>query len=232
MMRRTLIGALAIVALTPLATLHAQSSSYLYDGFSQNEVGKYWIEARVLNEGQKCYTFDIDSFATKAECDAALPGEMQRNPNWTFFGKCEQVTKNSYTYTFTAPICPGSIAKYGLKLTAGGPSKSTADGPAGDLSSPDGPPGDLTGGGLVNPLKSINSLEDLLTAILDAVVRIGSIILVLALVYVGFLFVVAQGAEEKIRNAKTALLWTIIGGLILLGASAIGAVISATVDNL
>lgn len=87
-------------------------------------------------------------------------------------------------------------------------------------------------GGLQNPLNNINSIDDLLGAVLGAVVRIGSIILVLALVYIGFLFVVAQGNEEKLKSARTALLWTVIGGLILLGATAIKEVITATVDAL
>ncbi|MEK7510913.1 MAG: pilin [Patescibacteria group bacterium] len=86
--------------------------------------------------------------------------------------------------------------------------------------------------GLTNPLNSIDSLPQLLAAVLAAIVRIGTIILTLALVYVGFLFVAAQGNEEKISNAKSALLWTVIGGLILLGASAIGAVIGSTVGKL
>ena len=87
-------------------------------------------------------------------------------------------------------------------------------------------------GTLANPLNNISTLPQLLTAILNAVVQIGSIILVLALVYSGFLFVAAQGNEEKIRSARTALMWTVIGGLILLGATAIQAVITSTVQGL
>ncbi len=52
------------------------------------------------------------------------------------------------------------------------------------------------------------------------------------LVYVGFLFVAAQGNEEKIRSARSALVWTLIGGLILLGATAISKVIQATANTL
>jgi hypothetical protein len=84
------------------------------------------------------------------------------------------------------------------------------------------------GEGLKNPLNNIDSLPDFLNAILHAVVQIGSIILVLALVYTGFLFVAAQGNQEKISAARSALMWTVIGGLILLGAEAIGLVIQAT----
>lgn len=87
-------------------------------------------------------------------------------------------------------------------------------------------------GGLTNPLNSINSLPDLLDAILKAVVQIGSIILVLALVYVGFQFVVAQGNEEKLKSARSALMWTVIGGLVLLGAQVIESVILTTVKAL
>lgn len=89
-----------------------------------------------------------------------------------------------------------------------------------------------SGGGLVNPLNSISSLPELLRAILGGVVQIGAIFLTVMIVYVGFLFVAARGNEEKISSARSALLWTIIGGLILLGASAIELVIEATVKTL
>ena len=84
---------------------------------------------------------------------------------------------------------------------------------------------------LVNPL-GVDSIEDLLAAILRGVVQIGSILLVLALVWVGAQFVFAQGNEEKIRSARQALLWTVIGGILLLAAEAISLVLQATVENL
>lgn len=67
---------------------------------------------------------------------------------------------------------------------------------------------------------------------MDAAIKIGGIILTIALVWVGFLFVAARGNEEKISRAKAALMWTIIGGLILLGAKAIQSVITTTVTSL
>lgn len=127
----------------------------------------------------------------------------------------------------------------GSEGVSGGPTGSggTSGGPTGSGGTSGGPTGSggvsgTSQGGLTNPLNSIDSLPQLLEVVLKAIVQIGTIILTLALVYVGFLFVVAQGNEEKITNAKNALLWTIIGGLILLGASAIGAVIGSTVDKL
>lgn len=87
-------------------------------------------------------------------------------------------------------------------------------------------------GGLTNPLNNVCSLDDFLRAILGGVIQIGTIILIMMLVYVGFLFVAARGNAEKLQGAKSALVWTVIGGLILLGATAIQAVISETVKSL
>ncbi|MDP2816115.1 MAG: hypothetical protein Q8O19_05490 [Rectinemataceae bacterium] len=87
-------------------------------------------------------------------------------------------------------------------------------------------------GGLVNPLNKVCSLDDFLEAILGGIVEIGTIILIMMLVYVGFLFVAARGNAEKIQSAKSALVWTVIGGLILLGATAIQMVITETVGSL
>jgi ABC-type uncharacterized transport system permease subunit len=85
--------------------------------------------------------------------------------------------------------------------------------------------------GLVNPLNA-SSLTDLLQEILNYVVQIGSIFLTLALIYIGFLFVQARGNPEKVGKARNALLWTVIGGLLLLGASALATVITSTISNL
>lgn len=89
-----------------------------------------------------------------------------------------------------------------------------------------------SGGGLVNPLNGVCTLQQFLKAILKGVVEIGTIILIMMLVYVGFLFVAARGNSEKLQSAKSALLWTVIGGLILLGATAIQLVIEGTVSSL
>lgn len=87
-------------------------------------------------------------------------------------------------------------------------------------------------GGLTNPLNGIDSLPEFMDKILQAVVQLGSIVLLFAIIYVGFKFVTAQGNEEEIRSARSALMWTVIGGLILLGAQTIGLVISTTVNSL
>ena len=85
---------------------------------------------------------------------------------------------------------------------------------------------------LINPLQGGASLESFLGSILAFVIRIGAIVVVLMLVYIGYLFVVAQGEPAKLTEAKKALLWTIIGALVLLGAVAIKDGIIATVNAL
>jgi hypothetical protein len=85
---------------------------------------------------------------------------------------------------------------------------------------------------LLNPLQGGASLESFLNSILAFVIRIGTIVVILMLVYVGYLFVAARGNESKITEARKALLWTIIGALILLGAKAIAIGIEATVQAL
>lgn len=91
-----------------------------------------------------------------------------------------------------------------------------------------------SGGGetLVNPLKGIQSLPELIDKIIQGVVQLAGIALMIALVIVGFRFVAAQGNPAKIQKARTALMWTLLGGLILLGASGISRLIAETVQNL
>jgi hypothetical protein len=60
---------------------------------------------------------------------------------------------------------------------------------------------------------------------------LGTLIMLPTGLLVSF-FVAAQGNEEKIRSARSALVWTVIGGLILLGAKAIALVIEQTVSTL
>lgn len=94
--------------------------------------------------------------------------------------------------------------------------------------------GNIGGGSitLINPLGAGTDLPTLLNKILGFVVYIGAIIVIFMLVYVGFLFVTARGNETKITEARKALLWTVVGALILLGAQAISLGIQATVQAL
>lgn len=86
-------------------------------------------------------------------------------------------------------------------------------------------------GFLENPLGAGTDLNELVSDILHLIVQVGSIVVILMLVYVGFKFVTAHGEPGAISEARSALLWTLIGALILLGAEAIAQGIQATVNE-
>jgi hypothetical protein len=95
--------------------------------------------------------------------------------------------------------------------------------------------GSQNGGGsgiqLQNPLKS-TSLMGLLNTILDVIMVFAVPLIVFFIIYAGFMYVTAQGNPGKIETANRALLYAVIGGVIILGAKVLLAVISGTVDSL
>lgn len=88
---------------------------------------------------------------------------------------------------------------------------------------------------LINPIGgsiTMDTIPQLISAILDVVVRIGSVVLVFMIIYSGYIFVTAQGNMEQLTKAKHTLKWAIIGGALLLGAWALSLGIGETIDNL
>ena len=85
---------------------------------------------------------------------------------------------------------------------------------------------------LDNPMTGINSIEELIAEILKIVVTIATPIAILAMIYSGFLFVKARGKPEELESAKTTLKYTIIGIVVLLGASLLATVIKGTITGL
>jgi len=95
-------------------------------------------------------------------------------------------------------------------------------------------PSDPTGcgnGELCNPLKS-TSITDFLLTIIEVILIFAIPIVVLFIMYAGFLYVTSQGDEAKIKKAHSALTWAIVGGVIILGANLIIKVIQGTVETL
>ncbi|OHA56968.1 MAG: hypothetical protein A2114_00310 [Candidatus Vogelbacteria bacterium GWA1_51_14] len=98
---------------------------------------------------------------------------------------------------------------------------------------------DISGGGgsgvtkinIQNPIGP-DTLIEFVEAILGIIIQIGIPVLVVMIVYVGFKFVMAQGNDGKLAEAKTAFYWTIIGAAIVLGAFVISTVIQTTINNL
>ena len=87
-----------------------------------------------------------------------------------------------------------------------------------------------TGITLINPLGAGTDLLTLLNKILDFVIQIGAIVIIFMLVYVGFLYVYNAHNPAEITKAHKALLYIVIGALILLGSKAIALGITATVQ--
>jgi len=83
---------------------------------------------------------------------------------------------------------------------------------------------------LDSPLGTTDTIWKFALKILDLIAKIGYPVIVLAIIYSGFLFVKAQGKPEEIKTARNAILWTIIGALVIIGAQAIGYAIKGTVD--
>ena len=101
--------------------------------------------------------------------------------------------------------------------------------PGGGVTIPSPEPRSTEGFKLQNPLQA-DSLEEFLNQILKFIVRLGTIVVIVMIVVVGFMFVSARGNPEEIKKARAALLWTLVGGVILIGASIIGEAIKVTVE--
>lgn len=81
---------------------------------------------------------------------------------------------------------------------------------------------------LENPLQ-IDSLEDLIIAILNIFITLMIPIIVFFIILAGFKYVTAQGNSGKIEEATTTLTYAIIGGVLILGAVAIAEIVKNTV---
>jgi hypothetical protein len=87
--------------------------------------------------------------------------------------------------------------------------------------------------GIENPLgDDLNDIPSFITAIINIVLVVGVPIVTLAIIYSGFLFVSAQGSAEKLKKAKDALIATLIGAALLLGAFILAEAIKGTVDDI
>ncbi len=73
-----------------------------------------------------------------------------------------------------------------------------------------------------------STFYDVLVAILNSTIHILYPVLVLMVVYTGFLFIKAQGNPSELQKARQALLWTVIGGLIILGSVALAEIVKNT----
>lgn len=71
-----------------------------------------------------------------------------------------------------------------------------------------------------NPLQ-FESLEALLDAIINFLIKIGAPLAVIMIIYAGLIWMFAAGAPEKITKARSIIIWTIVGYSIILVAKGI-----------
>jgi hypothetical protein len=83
-----------------------------------------------------------------------------------------------------------------------------------------------------NPLGETSTIPALIAKVLDFVVQLGTMVAIFFVIYAGFLFVTARGKPDEITKAKTTLLWTLIGALVLIGAQVLSEVICNTAVEL
>lgn len=108
--------------------------------------------------------------------------------------------------------------------------------PPGGISSPPPATNPSNGGSagavtIDNPLAA-NSITEFFLLIIEILLVFAIPLIVLFIIYAGFLIVTAQGKEEQITQGKRALIYAVIGGLLILGAQLILEVIQGTVAAL
>lgn len=85
---------------------------------------------------------------------------------------------------------------------------------------------------LLDPLSSsISTVPDFFRAIIEILLVFAIPFVVFFIVWAGFLYVTARGNPQKIAQAHSALLYAIIGGLLILGANLLLDIITNTVDQ-
>lgn len=129
--------------------------------------------------------------------------------------------------SFGTCVCPSGTSLVGGDCVGG---SGTGTGTGTGLSGPSGTglSGSDGSGKITNPLKS-QDIPEFLLKIIDVLLVFALPLIILYIMYAGYLFVTAAGNAEKVTGAKNALLWSVVGGVIVLGARLIISVIQGTI---
>ena len=139
----------------------------------------------------------------------------------------------AFIFTFSSPVFAEPCT--GVDRT-GTPTPYGCD-EGGGLGTPDpklGTPGSTKiNTHIENPLgDSVSDIPSFIEKILRFILTLAVPIVALAIIYTGFLFVTALGNSEKLKKAKQALVYTLIGAALLLGAFVIAEAIQGTVKEI
>lgn len=72
------------------------------------------------------------------------------------------------------------------------------------------------------------TLQDFIAVLIEIIQAIGIPILVICIIYAGYIIVTAGGSEEKVTKGKTWIFWTLIGAAIILSAQVIANLVYST----
>lgn len=78
---------------------------------------------------------------------------------------------------------------------------------------------------------SFPSVQELLIAIVNVAIVIATPIVVFYIIWAGFLYVTARGNAEQIKKASKALMYGVVGGVIIIGGVAIVQIVSNVVKG-
>lgn len=84
----------------------------------------------------------------------------------------------------------------------------------------------------IQPLIKFNTLEGLLLGLLGIFITVATPIIVIYIVYSGYLYVTARGNAQQVEQATRSLTYAIIGGVLIIGAVAITTIVGNTVGAL
>lgn len=82
-----------------------------------------------------------------------------------------------------------------------------------------------------NPIRC-DDIPCFIEEIINIVLVVGVPIVALAIIYSGFLFVKAQGKPEELKTARLAIVYTLVGAALLLGAFILSEAIAKTVEDI
>ncbi len=72
------------------------------------------------------------------------------------------------------------------------------------------------------------TLQDFIAVLIEIIQAIGIPVLVVCIIYAGYIIVTAGGNEEKVTKGKTWIFWTLIGAAIILSAQVIADLVYST----
>ena len=196
----------------PITITENQFTLALISGEDECESNSFGVDCNYYIRVEDDVVGGVNDFLQLASLGGTLSYECDGfcDDNWTYLGELdtfEGLHSNDPT------LNPGGGGTGGTGGTDGGGEIS----PPNPVTTVSGPT--VIDLGLTNPLAgTIDNLPQLFQKIVEIIIKIGIPLVAIAILYSGFLFVTARGNDSQLKTAKNALLFAVIGGLILLAS--------------